>query len=466
MDLTPEEQFKAALAEHIGCQKPHCLIRRADKEMLSLRSFDMRYARVVNALAATSPEGDPVRRYRDKAALYAIGSPGMEVVRSICYRPDGAPIIDGKFNMWTDPGIEELGGDPKIFWKHLNYLIPNQAERRALIAWLAWIVQHPTNKIQWAILIVGKGGTGKSWLGYVMERIFGKGNVVLIAEDDAVTGTFNGFSENKRFIFLHETPPDMMETLLQKLRGLITQDEVHINRKGIERYAAENFANLMGIANEPVKIDLTNRRWCIINAADDPMGVDDNGRPTPEHKAYYDRLWSVVPKDKAIITDELRRIYTYLKNLPIDRMVAEGKFDPLTAPMTGAKADAAGVTAENVLGKIIEKRANREGPFRFDLLTQEEVRKACGGSAGHALARDMEEAGLRKLKLPNGRDAQPRIKNIGRPRLWAYGKTVADKYKGMGVTELGEAYVKQRNGDPALLALAKDADAEAAGDFA
>src|ERR1700684_478070 len=95
--LTPEEQFYAALGAHVGCAKPYCLIRRADKEMVSPRSFDMKFNRVVNEIEGIgSGKGC---KYSDQAAKAAIASPALEVVDTICYRPDGAPIIDDKFNM-------------------------------------------------------------------------------------------------------------------------------------------------------------------------------------------------------------------------------------------------------------------------------------------------------------------------------------------------------------------------------
>ncbi len=53
----------------------------------------------------------------------------------------------------------------------------------------------PEQKVMYAILIIGREGSGKSWLGKFMERLFGADNVVLISEEDAVTGIFNGFSE-------------------------------------------------------------------------------------------------------------------------------------------------------------------------------------------------------------------------------------------------------------------------------
>ena len=91
-----------------------------------------------------------------------------------------------------------------------------------------------------------------------------------------------------------------------------------------------NIANLMTMRNDDVKIDLSNRRSAMLRAADDPYAP--NG--TAEHAAYYNRLFAVVPKD-GTITDEARRVLHYLRTLPL-----EG-FNPLVAPLTGAKQEAA-----------------------------------------------------------------------------------------------------------------------------
>lgn len=450
---TPEEKWAAALREHIGVQKPYCIIRRSDKEMLAPKSFEMGYNRVVNGV-----EGLGVgkgARYKDAAAKAAITSPKFNVVQSICYRPDGPPIIDRiRFNMWTDPGIEPIADDdPKIFLEHINYLIPNKAERILLLSWLAWIVQHPDQKVQYAILIVGRGGTGKSWLGMVMERLFGADNVVLISEEDVVTSTFNGFSENKRLVFLHETPAKQMADLIDKVKGLITEDHTWINRKGIERYKAENFANLMAVCNDDVKIDLANRRWAVIRAADDMVGYNEKAA----FQAYYSRLWSVVPK--GIITDELRRILHYLRTFDLKG----AKFDPMVAPITGAKEEAAD-SGDNLHAKVAQAYKDRTGPFGFNLLTAEDVAKHVGGAyEGRTLTDCMGDVGCRKLRGPKGRDVQISIDGK-RPRLWAISPAVAQHHVTTGLAELTRLYKEERDGKPKDEPLRPD-DSDFLGDF-
>ena len=68
---TPEEKFLAALAEHVGCVKPYCFIRRADKVLFAPQSFDMEYNRVVNQIEGIGTGKGA--KYMDRAAgKYAI----------------------------------------------------------------------------------------------------------------------------------------------------------------------------------------------------------------------------------------------------------------------------------------------------------------------------------------------------------------------------------------------------------
>jgi hypothetical protein len=440
--FTPEELFKAALAEHVGCVKPFCFIRRADKEMIAPNSFNMEYNRVVNNVEGLgSGKG---AEYTDNAAKAAMNATALEIVRTICYRPDSAPVIDRKFNMWTDPCITPLKGKPTIFLEHMEYLIPNKIERKLLLQWLAWIVRHPEQKVMYAILIIGREGSGKSWLGTLMERLFGADNVVLITEENAVTGIFNGFSTNKRLVFLHETPPKEVEKLLGRVKGLITQDKINVRLMRQDYFNAENFANLMAVSNDDVAINLTNRRWAVVRAADDPYAPEHSA----EHKKYYTRLWDVVPKAGTVpadrmITDEARRILGYLRTLPLD------DFDHLSAPLTGAKQEASESGDDGaVKARVANAYRDKSGPFRFNLLTAEEVAKHVGGVFdGRTLTGPMHEVGCRKLRHEDGRDVQISYEGK-RPRLWTINAAVAKQYASTDLSELTRLYKKERQGEP------------------
>jgi len=155
----PLTEFREELAGFRYCLDPPSFIRRADKKMISEKSFNGRYAPLVNRIPKLEA------RYKDSAPKLAISQSVLERIDGTCYRPGEPDICGNLLNMWQDPKIEPLGEEPTIFLQHMDYLIPNQRERDLALNWLAWCVQKPAEKQMFALLIVDDGGTGKGWIG-------------------------------------------------------------------------------------------------------------------------------------------------------------------------------------------------------------------------------------------------------------------------------------------------------------
>ena len=127
------------------------------------------------------------------------------------------------------------------------------------------------------------------------------------------------------------------------------------------------------VSNEDVKINLTNRRWGVVRAADDPFVPDGSA----EHKRILGRLWSVVPKD-GTVTDEAAPRSPVSANcrLPTSirwsrRSLAQNRKPPSWATMAWFK-----------LGSEYLPQQGR--PVWFNLLTAEDVAKHVGaGSVGN-----------------------------------------------------------------------------------
>jgi hypothetical protein len=111
----------------------------------------------------------------------------------------------------------------------------------------------------------------------------------MIESDDPVKDTFNGWTLNRRLGFIHELVPDRKVDMASRLKGVITEDTIHVNEKFIPRHEAENRCNLFACSNhrDVLKINRTERRWLVVQGADDPYGVDDNGDATQETRDYY-----------------------------------------------------------------------------------------------------------------------------------------------------------------------------------
>ena len=429
------KQFKAVIRAHVGCTSPTMFIRRADKAMVSTAAFNIEYNRLVNQLPELKA------RYNDAAAKFAIAAPALEIVRGVCFRPDAPAVTDDRrFNMWQPADIEPLAGEPAIFLDHMAYLIPNAAERKLVLDWLAWLMQHPDKKLMFGLLIIGEGGTGKSWLGKLMEVILGESNARLFERDDVVSDNFNAFSENAQLVFLHEVAPEgSKRNVLSLLKGLITESHVWINKKNIERFRIENFANVMGITNhaERVKVLRNDRRWGIVRAVDDVRFVDDDGRETAQTLAYYARLWECIGSP-AEPGEEARRVLAWLGARDLSGFNGSG-----LAPVTDTKEDVAAGREDSVMAQVANMHQGRSGPFGSGVFTAAEVLShvSVSGSQEDALAevtRAMVAVGCRRVGL----DGQARQVRIGkrRVRLWTVSRRAAERFSRLSVGELKQAF--------------------------
>lgn len=431
---SPFARFKDIAAAHVGCKDPVCFIQRSNKGVTSSRAFNMTYSLQSNAAVLGMQD---VARYRDNAAKFAMSLPELQRVTGMCYRPENyAEMISGKFNMWIDPQVEELDEEPTIFLEHMAYLIPNDEERRLFVQWLAWCIRHPDQKIMFAVLIVGRGGTGKSWIGYLLEKILGKENVVLLRSEDAATEKFNGFSENKRVAFIHEIQPKSTKVnLTERVKGLITEETIDIRRPFIDRYWVENRTNLIAISNHDVPLLLNDRRWLVIRAADDVFAADDVGKFTPESKAYYDRLFGCLKRD------EPRRVLHYLRHV-VGLKGFDGK---ALAPITNAKEEIADGGDDTPQARIARAYKERSGVFAFDLFTAKGVAQSIlgEGTADRGTSTWMEEAGCRVIRPRDGVKFNVPIAG-GRSQVWAINKRVAAMYADATPKAIADAYAKER----------------------
>ena len=431
-------RFREVTANYVGCTDPVCFIRRSDKSVMVRAAFDMVYNPACNEAVQHMRD---MARYRDNATKLAMSLPELYRVGGLCYRPGNhAEIMGGKFNMWIDPQVEALDEEPTIFLEHMAYLIPNDEERRLLIQWLAWCIRHPDKKIMFAILIVGREGTGKSWLGLLLEKILGRSNVVLVQSEDAATSTFNGFSENKRVAVINEIQPKSgtRVNLVERVKGLITEETLRINRKYVEAYDAENRTNLIAISNEKVPLLMHNRRWLVIRAADDPFAADDAGNQTHESVAYYDRLFG------SLKGDEPGRVLGYLRRVDLTGFDGRGM-----APITSAKEEIAMGDDTTPKGKIAIAYKDRSGAFAFDLFTAKGVARSILNckEADRGTSTWMEEAGCRMIRPRKGGkfyvpvcDGEPGE----RAQIWAINNRVAAMYVDSTPKAIAEAYAQER----------------------
>ena len=117
------------------------------------------------------------------ASDYALNECDLLTVVDKMYWPSAAITFeyDNKLmlNSYVESGYKAaiINDDNKhaidLFLAHINNVLTCEREQRILIDWLAYVVQNAGKRINWAILLQGAQGTGKSYFAKVLEWVLG-----------------------------------------------------------------------------------------------------------------------------------------------------------------------------------------------------------------------------------------------------------------------------------------------------
>jgi len=129
-----------------------------------------------------------------------------------CFKPRGEPLgliqEDGltMVNTYVPLDIPRIAGDVSLFTDHIAKLLPVQADRDVVLAYMAACVQHVGYKFQWCPIIQGAEGNGKTALLRVIEKAVGSRYTHYPNAAELANGglKFNGWIEGHLFIGMKE----------------------------------------------------------------------------------------------------------------------------------------------------------------------------------------------------------------------------------------------------------------------
>ncbi len=187
------------------------------------------------------------------------------------------------FNTYTPNGFLEVEVNNKIdIDNFMSNIMPNkypiinslfknlasvETERKYLINWLSFIL-NTARKTRNAIALVGIQGTGKGVLQeQIIEYAVHSDNCYTAGNQD-MTSIFNGWVENKLFLFFNEIKGNFNESSTQadKMKTIVTEYDLSLNDKFRKQIKIDNFANCMFFSNhdEFIQIEDEDRRYSVI----------------------------------------------------------------------------------------------------------------------------------------------------------------------------------------------------------
>ena len=139
-----------------------------------------------------------------------------------------------------------------------------------ILNWFAYIVQHPEDRNRIALHIVSAQGVGKNLLSNSICWYLGKEFAEANLNIDNILGTFTASLDTKLFMVVNEI--DQKEKNVDKLKSIITDDQLRINKKYGDSYTGKNKASYLFYSNHRDTKIISNgdRRFTYINSAGKP----------------------------------------------------------------------------------------------------------------------------------------------------------------------------------------------------
>jgi hypothetical protein len=265
----------------------------------------------------------------------------------VCFKPQmpaGAITVEGgrlRANKYVPVQVPRVVGDPSPFLDHVARMLPDRLDQVKLLAYMAACVQYQGTKFQWAPLVQGCEGNGKTLLAICVSRAIGARYVHWPLTSD-LGNNFNMWLQDNIFYAVDEVfVPEHQQATRDALWQMITGSEgIQLTGKGKDQTAGDicgNFFLLSNYKNATRKTSNDRRIGTFITAQQSKAEMIEQGMD----EAYFKRLvhWLKEEHGYAIVAE-----YMHTCEIPAEH-------DPryaVRAPETSTQAEA--ITAS--LGRV------------------------------------------------------------------------------------------------------------------
>jgi hypothetical protein len=211
-----------------------------------------------------------------------------------CRSPENVESL----NLWTPtPRVAADVTLARPFFEHVAYLVPDAAECKRFLDWLAHIEQRPEELPQGHYLLVAKEtGIGRNWMAYALARVFAGHTALGFDLISTLEGGFNGQLSRKLLAVVDELHEGMVGTrdrarIGDRLKSMLTEETRRINPKYGRQHTEFNCCRFLMFSNHDAALPLSenDRRVFVIE------------NPTERKKpTYYTHLYALL-KDTQFI---------------------------------------------------------------------------------------------------------------------------------------------------------------------
>ena len=185
----------------------------------------------------------------------------------------GAESRPGYYNLWSGYTVEPSPkGDCTLFLAHIE----ENAARGSIevydwiISWFASIVQRPLARYGTSLVLRGRQGTGKTFIGAEIGKLFGP-HYVLLDSPHLLVGQFNAHMKQSLLVQADEGFWAGDKQAEGRLKSLVTAETHMVEGKGVNAVMMPNYIRLMVTSNDDwvVPAGDRERRFAVFDMGDD-----------------------------------------------------------------------------------------------------------------------------------------------------------------------------------------------------
>jgi hypothetical protein len=299
-----KELYHEPTTEEVPWLKPWRYIRHSMRfynvetgEELEHKGFDAAFSRYVGGISAVD---------------FAMNKAQIKTYYIQMYKPDD----DEEFwfagneciNTFSERLMPEMPGKYSkkdllaiaIVEAHIAHVIPDERERGIFISFLAYIVQK-RSRPNWAIVLQGVDGDGKSFFGEMMGAVLGSNNVRML-DAQQLEDKYTAWTVGQLFTFIEELRMQghSRYDILNKIKPYVTNNAVNVHPKNVNPYTALNTTAYFATTNfrDALPLNDNDRRYFVL------MSAWQSGDRLRSFLAtvpnYFKRLWSTLNRPGAI----------------------------------------------------------------------------------------------------------------------------------------------------------------------
>lgn len=256
-----------------------------------------------------------------------LASPRATRVDGLAFRPNGDRIIEengvtfiNQWRGWAIPPAEEAKrSEVKPFIDYVNEILASSdpIHYNWIMGWIADIFQNPGRKLGTALVLVGKPGAGKSFLGEnIVRKIIGFDHSMQTNTLESITGNFNADSGGMLFVQCDEAANTRRRADANRMKSLITDHTKRIEPKGINAYQIEDFCRYLMTSNEvtdavAIVDGRYDRRYAVFQVNEAYSFAGEKGKD--EKRRYWDELGAWCANK-----ENLAKVHRFLLDFEID----------------------------------------------------------------------------------------------------------------------------------------------------